>query len=71
MSRRRELGIGAGWTDAFGVLRSPSLGAIILLGLVLTVIFLFWMVTAYAIYELTSVRCRLHSTASLHPQRSA
>jgi uncharacterized membrane protein len=53
MSRRRELGIGAGWTDAFAVLRSPSLGAIILLGLVLTGIFLFWMVTAYAIYDLT------------------
>jgi uncharacterized membrane protein len=53
MSRRRELGVGAGWTDAFAVLRSPSLGAIILLGLGLTVIFLFWMVTAYAIYDLT------------------
>jgi uncharacterized membrane protein len=53
MSRRRELGINAGWTDAFGVLRSPSLGAIILLGLALTGIFLFWMVTAYAIYDLT------------------
>jgi uncharacterized membrane protein len=53
MSRRRELGIGAGWTDAFAVLRSPSLGAIILFGLLLTGVFLFWMVTAYAIYDLT------------------
>ena len=53
MSRRRELGIGAGWTDAFRVLSSPSLGAIILLGLLLTLIFLFWQITAYAIYDLT------------------
>ncbi|MFL5285260.1 MAG: DUF2189 domain-containing protein [Rhodopila sp.] len=53
MSRRRELGIGKGWTDAFRVLSSPSLGAIILLGLVLTGVFFLWMVTAYAIYDLT------------------
>ncbi|MEA2726450.1 MAG: hypothetical protein QOF70_925 [Acetobacteraceae bacterium] len=53
ISRRRELGIGAGWTDAFRVLSSPSLGAIILLGLVLTTVFFFWLVTAYAIYDLT------------------
>jgi uncharacterized membrane protein len=64
MSRRRELGIGAGWSDAFAVLRSPSLGAIILLGLVLTVIFLFWMVTAYAIYDLTLGPLPPASTAS-------
>jgi uncharacterized membrane protein len=53
ISRRREMGIGAGWTDAFRVLSSPSLGAIILLGLVLTTVFFFWLVTAYAIYDLT------------------
>jgi uncharacterized membrane protein len=53
ISRRRELGIGAGWTDAFRVLSSPSLGAIILFGLLLTVVFLFWLVTAYLIYDLT------------------
>lgn len=53
MSRRRELGIADGWTDAFRVLSSPSIGAIILLGLVLTGVFLFWLCTAYAIYDLT------------------
>jgi uncharacterized membrane protein len=53
MSRRRELGIDQGWTDAFRVLSSPSLGAIILLGLVLTGVFFFWLVTAYAIYQFT------------------
>jgi uncharacterized membrane protein len=53
MSRRRELGISMGWTDAFKILRSPSLGAILLLGLALAVIFVFWQFTAYAIYEFT------------------
>jgi uncharacterized membrane protein len=53
MSRRRELGIGAGSSDAFRVLQSPSVGAILLLGLALTMIFLFWQLIAYAIYEVT------------------
>jgi len=52
MSRRREQGIGAGWKDTFGILRSPSLGAILLLGLLLTGIFIFWQLTAYTIYDL-------------------
>jgi uncharacterized membrane protein len=53
MSRRREQGTNAGWMDAFGILRSPSLGAILLLGLALAVIFVFWQFTAYAIYSAT------------------
>src|SRR4051812_12380677 len=53
MSRRRELGISKGWIDAFRVLSSPSLGAIILLGLMLTAIFFAWLITAYVIYDLT------------------
>jgi uncharacterized membrane protein len=53
MSRRRELGIDAGWTDAFRVLSSPSLGAILLLGLMLAVIFVIWLLVAYAIYKVT------------------
>ena len=53
MSRRRELGVPGGWTDAFRVLGSPSLGAIVLLGLLLTAIFIFWDVVAYVIYLLT------------------
>jgi uncharacterized membrane protein len=53
MSRRRELGTSTGWADAFGILRSPSLGAILLLGLALTVTFVFWQFIAYAIYEFT------------------
>jgi uncharacterized membrane protein len=53
MSRRRELGINAGWSDAFRVLQSPSIGAILLLGLTLTVIFVFWLLVAFGVYELT------------------
>jgi uncharacterized membrane protein len=53
MSRRRELGTSGGWGDAFGILRSPALGAILLLGLALTGIFILWQLTAYGIYEIT------------------
>ena len=51
MSRRHEQGIGAGWTDAFGVLRSPSFGSIMLLGLLLTAIYVIWLIAAYFIYR--------------------
>jgi len=53
MSRRRELGVDAGWTDVFRVLNSPSLGAIVCLGLLLTAILMIWLLLAYAIYRVT------------------
>ena len=53
MSRRREQGFEVSWTDAFGVLRARSFGAIVLLGLVLMAIFVLWMVVAAAIYKVT------------------
>jgi len=53
MSRRRELGLSAGWADAFQVFRSPSFPAIALLGVALLMIFLFWLVIAQLIYILT------------------
>jgi uncharacterized membrane protein len=53
MSRRREAGAAVGWADAFGVVRAPSLGAIVLLGLVLMAIFLAWLGAAWAIYLAT------------------
>jgi uncharacterized membrane protein len=53
MSRQREMGIEVTWADAFGVVRSPSFGAIVLLGLLLMGIFLLWLVAAEAIYQLT------------------
>jgi uncharacterized membrane protein len=53
MSRRREAGMTVTWADALGVVRSPSFGAIVLLGLLLMAIFLLWLLAAKAIYELT------------------
>ena len=53
MSRRRELGLSAGWADAFTVFRSPALGGIVLLGATLIVMFLFWLVLSNAVYNLT------------------
>ncbi len=53
MSRRREMVAEVGWTDAFGVLRSPSIGGIAGMGLLLIAIFLLWLTTAEAIYVLT------------------
>lgn len=53
MSRRREAGIDVTWADALAVVRSPSFGAIVLLGLLLMGIFLLWLLAAWAIYAVT------------------
>jgi len=53
MSRRREQGLDITWADAFGVVRAPAFGAIVVLGLLLLSIFLLWLVAAYAIYFVT------------------
>jgi uncharacterized membrane protein len=53
MSRRREQGVDISWADAFGVVRAPAFGAILVLGLVLLAIFLLWLGAAYAIYFVT------------------
>jgi len=53
MSRRREDGSKASWADAFGVLRAPAFGAILVLGLVLLSCFLLWLAAAQVIYALT------------------
>lgn len=50
LSKRREQGLETSAAHAFDVLRSSSIGAIIALGLLLTVIFALWMGTANAIY---------------------
>jgi uncharacterized membrane protein len=65
MSRQREMGIEVTWADAFGVVRSPSFGAIVLLGLLLMGIFLLWLVAAEAIYQLTLGPAPPASLASL------
>jgi hypothetical protein len=41
------------WLDAFNVLRSPSIGPIMLLGLLLIALFLLWLVVAQVIYVFT------------------
>jgi uncharacterized membrane protein len=53
MSRRREQGVRISWADAFGVVRAPAFGAILVLGLVLLAIFLLWLAAAYGIYQAT------------------
>src|SRR3974390_1293191 len=50
LSRRREAGLDSSPSHAFDVLHSPSLGAIIALGLLLMAIFLVWLAVADAIY---------------------
>jgi uncharacterized membrane protein len=62
MSRRRELGMQARWTDAFAVVRSPAIGSIVLLGSILLTMLLFWLVLSSVVYNLTFGP---HSPASL------
>src|SRR5205085_930103 len=50
--RREEIGEGS-WADAFDVFRSPSLPAIIGLGVVLLALFFLWLGAAMAIYDWT------------------
>jgi uncharacterized membrane protein len=51
LSRRREQGLSTEWKDAFEVLKSPAIGSIAALGVMLLVIFLAWLITAQGIYE--------------------
>jgi uncharacterized membrane protein len=53
MSRRREQGQPVSWATAFQVLRSPSAGAMGLLGLLLTIIFVVWLFAAQGIFDAT------------------
>jgi uncharacterized membrane protein len=53
MSRRREQGADINWMDALGVLRSPSIGSIAYLGVLLIAIYVFWLLVAETIYDLT------------------
>jgi uncharacterized membrane protein len=50
MSRRRERGEHVTWADSFGVLRSPALGSILLVGAILLALFGVWLAVAYQIY---------------------
>ncbi|HYZ62540.1 MAG TPA: DUF2189 domain-containing protein [Acetobacteraceae bacterium] len=53
MSRRREQGLQAGWSAAFGVANSPSFGSVLALGFLLFLIYAVWLLTAWGIYAVT------------------
>jgi uncharacterized membrane protein len=53
LSRRRESGRDVSWLNAFDVLRSPALGSIVALGLLLCVIFVAWLLAAQMIHRAT------------------
>ena len=52
ISRRREQGLDVSWRHAFDVVRSPSIGAIALVSAGLVALFVIWLATAQAIYEI-------------------
>ena len=51
ISRRREAGLDSSWTHVFDVARSPSIGSIIGLSVVLLAIFVCWLFSAQALFE--------------------
>jgi len=53
ISRRRELGLEARWADVFSVVRSPNIGSIMVMGLLLLAIFCLWLFAANFIYMVT------------------
>ncbi|NOD64063.1 MULTISPECIES: DUF2189 domain-containing protein [unclassified Ruegeria] len=53
ISRKREQGSAVHWLDAFGVFRSPSFGAILVLGFYLVMLLLVWLMVAQAIHTYT------------------
>jgi len=53
LSRRREQGEAPTASHALGVLRSPSIGAMISFGVLLLVLFLMWLAAAQSIYSAT------------------
>ncbi|WP_270933243.1 DUF2189 domain-containing protein [Falsiroseomonas oryzae] len=53
ISRRRERGMPASWVNVFDVLRSPAIGSIFALGVLLLAIFMAWLWAADAIYAAT------------------
>ncbi|NVO57881.1 DUF2189 domain-containing protein [Rhodobacteraceae bacterium B1Z28] len=50
ISRKREQGNEVHWLDAFSVFRSPSFGAILVLGFYLVMLLLIWLMVAQSIY---------------------
>ncbi len=53
VSRRREAGLSAKWSDAVGLIRSPVMGPVVALGAYLTGVFVAWMVVAHFLFTVT------------------
>lgn len=53
ISRRREQGAPVRWTAAFGVFRSPALGTIVGLGVIMLALLAVWLAAAWSLYEAT------------------
>ena len=53
ISRRREHGHETRWTDAFAVARSPNIGQIMVMSLLLLAIFCLWLFVANLLYTVT------------------
>ena len=53
MSRRREAGEQAGWSDGFSLLQSPRFGAILVLAVLHFFVFFVWILVAYGIFSMT------------------
>jgi len=53
LSRRREQGLDFSWWHAFDPFRSPSIGAIMALGIVQLALYFAWLSVALAVYQLT------------------
>ena len=51
ISRRREQGLDTSWSHAFEVLRSPAIGSIAALGVMLLALFTLWLAAAQTLYE--------------------
>lgn len=51
ISRRREKGLDSSWIHAFEVLRSPSIRQILMLGAMLTALFIAWLFSAWFLYR--------------------
>jgi uncharacterized membrane protein len=51
ISRRREMGLPTRWSDALEVLRAPGIASILVLGVLLTVLFGAWLLTANVLYR--------------------
>jgi uncharacterized membrane protein len=51
VSRRREQGLDVSWQSMARLFRSPAIGSIAALGVLLLVIFLAWLMTAQSLYQ--------------------